>query len=357
MPTATLAFAAAILVGPATPGSYGGVSLPTAMVGLAAPDPSSTPPPSTLAPAPPVAEPPAESAPIAGPPAAAPVAGPPAPAPAPAPAPVASPPTPAPASTAAERIPPSPEPVLTSPTAELPSADGLSRALTEARELQHAEPEEEWEDMLDPPRTQTVVVKIPARDSYAYDDQAYDALYDDDPPELRISGYGGVSVHGSTILHNPAVWVGGRGGLILGERFSIGGAFYQLSYRHGGPIVDPTGRELGIRAAYGGLQVGYVLFDRHRFELDLDTLIGAGSACISAQPGFADDDWRCIEAVRMFVTEPGLSARFEVVEFLRLGLTAGYRFVAREQWRPPNDFQVSGPYVGVDVDFGWFPYE
>ena len=83
-------------------------------------------------------------------------------------------------------------------------------------------------------------------------------------------------------------------------------------------------------------------------------LLGGGKACISSRPGYKDDEWRCIESVKMFVTETGISTRLDVTNWFRLGMTAGYRFVTRQAWRSPNDFQLSGPYVGLDVDFGWF---
>lgn len=295
----------------------------------------------------------ADVGPSAGPPVAAPVATP------PVPAPVAGPPVAA-AEPGDDATPSAAEVVdaAVSPVAGLPTAAGLTAALDDAA-LANAELVPRADDRpvfgvvehsttmnLQPSDLETV--------AYPYDDAAYDELYDDTRRELRFSGYGGVSVRGSTIMHNPAVWVGGRGGVLIGDHLSLGGAFYQVSYRHGGPIVDPAGRELGIRAAYGGAQLGYRLVHRDRFAMDMDMLIGGGAACISGKPGYQDSDWRCIETVKMFVTEPGISARFNVMEWFRLGVTAGYRFATRQAWRPPNDFQVSGPYVGLDFDFGWF---
>jgi len=326
MPTAAATFAFALVLGPTASPFPPPVSESTGRVS-----------------APAEAAPPA--GPVAAPPSAAPVAGP------PTAAPVASPPTAAPPGTNALTAPPTQAPT----TAKLPDAEGLRKVLADAKVRQESQ-RDLPEDSTDKVVTKTIVVKVPLHRSepYPYDDAAYDDLYRDDRKEMRLSGYGGLTLHGSTIMNNPALWVGGRGGLIIGDYFSIGGAFYELSYRHGGPIVDPGGNELGIRAAYGGVQVGFGLMRRDRFSMSLEALVGAGKACISSRPGYRDDDWRCIESVKLFVTEPGISARFDVIEWLRLGLTAGYRFAAREAWRAPNDYQVSGPYVGLDVDFGWF---
>ena len=49
-----------------------------------------------------------------------------------------------------------------------------------------------------------------------------------------------------------------------------------------------------------------------------------------------------------------LSLGFVVTDWVRMGLTGGYRFVTREAWRSPNEFTLSGPYVGLDIDFGAF---
>jgi hypothetical protein len=56
----------------------------------------------------------------------------------------------------------------------------------------------------------------------------------------------------------------------------------------------------------------------------------------------------------MFVVEPGVNVAFTGTDWMRVGTSLGWRLVMRQAWRPPNDFALAGPYLGVNVDFGWF---
>jgi hypothetical protein len=174
-----------------------------------------------------------------------------------------------------------------------------------------------------------------------------------EPDEPRVHGFLGLSLRGTTINRNPSVLSGGRLGFVFDERFTIGAAFYSLTARFGGPIVDPVGNKLGMRMAYGGVLLGWTLYKGRVMQVGLDTLAGAGAACVSkSRRGYGK--WECIEKVGLVSIEPGLSVGFTVTDWVRMGLTGGYRFVTREAWRAPNEFTLSGPYVGLDVDFGAF---
>lgn len=178
------------------------------------------------------------------------------------------------------------------------------------------------------------------------------------PPDLsyepRAHGFVGLSLRGtSTTNHNPSVLTGGRLGFVFDDRFTIGGAFYSLTARFGGPITDPVGNKLGMRMAYGGVLLGWTLYKGRVVQLGLETLAGAGAACVSKNRR-SYGKWECLEKVGLVSIEPGLSLGFVVTDWVRMGLTGGYRFVTREAWRTPNEFTLSGPYVGLDIDFGAF---
>jgi hypothetical protein len=97
-----------------------------------------------------------------------------------------------------------------------------------------------------------------------------------------------------------------------------------------------------------------VSWQKGNVDLGIEALVGAGAACVSRSPGYGNDDWRCIETVRMFVVEPGVNLTYTARDWLRVGTSLGWRFVARQAWRPPNDFSLAGPYLGLNLDFGWF---
>lgn len=201
----------------------------------------------------------------------------------------------------------------------------------------------------DPPRSHIVVTQVVHRPVRPLPPS---------PPELsyepRAHGFLGLSLRGTTTTnHNPSVLTGGRLGFVFDDRFTIGGAFYSLTARFGGPIVDPVGNKLGMRMAYGGVLLGWTLYKGRVVQLGLETLAGAGAACVSKNRR-SYGKWECLEKVGLVSIEPGLSLGFVVTDWVRVGLTGGYRFVTREAWRTPNEFTLSGPYVGLDIDFGAF---
>lgn len=172
-------------------------------------------------------------------------------------------------------------------------------------------------------------------------------------PEPRVHGFIGVTSRGTTANYNPSILMGARAGFTFRDRFTIGGAFHSLTARYGGPIVDPHGRALGLRMTYGGVLLGWRLYSGRVVQLDVQTMAGAGAACI-ARGKKSVGPARCLEKVGLVAIEPGVELAFVVTDWARLGLAGGYRFVTREAWRPPNDFTLSGPYLGLGLDFGRF---
>lgn len=324
----------------------------------AAPPPSVTPPSAT----PPSATPPSAAPPSVTPPSAAP------PSVAPPPADLATPPAPS--------SPPSGLPI--DPAGALDEAGSALSKAGEAKgeanavrdELGGLAPREESDDQAaaqepretssdpaavdhsdtwrDPPPTTTVITQVVHRPYQPPAPRPAEVS-----PEPRARGFLGLSLRGTTTNHNPSALSGARLGFTFNDRFTIGGAFYSLTARYAGAIVDPQGHKLGMRMAYGGVLLAWTLYKGRVVALNLETLAGAGAACIS-QNRRSYGRWKCIEKVGLVSIEPGLELAFTVTDWMRLGVTGGYRFVTREAWRAPNDFTLSGPYVGLNLDFGAF---
>ena len=179
------------------------------------------------------------------------------------------------------------------------------------------------------------------------------------PPEpqddrLFVSGYGGLSVRGTSVDHKVGSLLGVRGGLLIGDRLSIGGAFYELTRRYGSPLRDTSGNPLAIKMAYGGLQAAITAIRGDRVELEARGLVGAGMACVSTDIHGRSSGGHCIDTVRMFVGQPEIVLIVNLTNWMRIGMQGGYRFVARQAWRPPNDFRLAGGFFGANLEFGWF---
>jgi len=174
-----------------------------------------------------------------------------------------------------------------------------------------------------------------------------------DVEPTRVRGFLGFSSRGTSTNANPSALLGARAGFTFHDRFTIGGAFYSLTARYADAITDSRGRELGLRMAYAGVLLGWRVYSGRVVHLGVETLAGGGAACI-AKGTKSVGPARCIDKVGMVSLEPGVELGFVVTDWMKLGLTGGFRFVTRESWREPNDFTLSGPYMGLNVDFGRF---
>ncbi|MEX1361593.1 MAG: hypothetical protein AB1Z98_00580 [Nannocystaceae bacterium] len=204
-----------------------------------------------------------------------------------------------------------------------------------------------WDDPA--PRRTVVVTRVVAQPR-----PVHRAAPESEPvPPPRAHGFIGASVRGTAVNRNPSVLSGARAGFTFDDRFTIGGAFYSLTARYAGPIVDGRGNELGLRMSYGGVLLAWNVYRGRVLHVALESLAGAGAACVSKDRR-SYGKARCIEKVGLVSIEPGIEVGVTATDWARVSLTGGYRFVTREAWQPPSDFMLSGPYVGLNLDFGRF---
>lgn len=264
-------------------------------------------------------------------------------------APPSSAPPPSEAPPSAEAAPPSAEAASPSAEAAPPSEAPHPRPAAAASEpaplvLESVDYSSTWHES---PPSSVVVTHVVHR-----------PVHEPPPPapasyEPRVHGLVGLSLRGTAVNLKPSVLSGGRVGFVFDDRFTVGGAFYSLTARYGGKIVDPAGHHLGLRMSYGGVMLGWSLYRGRVLQVGLETVAGAGAACVSRSRR-SYGRWECLERVGMVSIDPGLTVGVLVTDWVRLSLTGGYRFVTREAWREPNDFTLSGGYLGLDLDFGAF---
>jgi hypothetical protein len=171
---------------------------------------------------------------------------------------------------------------------------------------------------------------------------------------MFFGGYGGPSGRISAVSGKVATVAGFRGGVLIGNRLSLGAAAHRMTWRQGPPIMDGEGADYTLRMSYGGMTAGVTLWRPSVLEFAVEGLAGAGVACISTNGDYKDDRGHCVESVKMFVGEPAATMYINVTDWMRVAITGGYRIVVRERWRAPNEFLLSGGYGGIDLQFGWF---
>lgn len=100
----------------------------------------------------------------------------------------------------------------------------------------------------------------------------------------------------------------------------------------------------GLEQDYNGLQLAYG-FDSYRV---VHPTIGifAGTGKIKTR-----DDLRLKDDV--FALQPTLGLEMNILSWFRLGLDAGYRFVFDTDLAGYTDKQISEPYVGLRLKFGY----
>ncbi len=207
-----------------------------------------------------------------------------------------------------------------------------------------------WEEETPAPTTHTVVVTRVVRPAPTVPPPP---VPEPDVEEPRVRGFIGFSSRATTTNANLSALLGARGGFTFRDRLTIGAAYHSVTARYAEPIVDSRGNPHGIRMNYGGVMLGWRVYNGRVVQFGLDTLAGAGAACI-ARGTKSVGRARCIDKVGLVSLEAGLELGFVVTDWARLGLTGGYRFITREAWHAPNDFTLSGPYMGLNVDIGRF---
>jgi hypothetical protein len=141
-------------------------------------------------------------------------------------------------------------------------------------------------------------------------------------------------------------------GLHLGEHLSLGFEVHSLLTRFGADIRGPQGQRYSLGMTYVGATPGITLWRPGRLELALEGLIGVGTACLSEPDEDCPESSTCVDRVSMFVAEPALALYVHTSEHFRLGVKGGYRYVKHQAWRPPHHFDLSGGFVGLELQWG-----
>jgi hypothetical protein len=170
--------------------------------------------------------------------------------------------------------------------------------------------------------------------------------------DVEHGGFAGPVVKFTEINDEFGVLVGGRGGWIIDHTFVIGGAGYGLVND-----IEAMPSTLDWGMGYGGLELGYILRSHNLVHLSVQALIGAGGV------GYRDkdhwdswdgDEW---DGDAFFVAEPGVNVILNVIENLRMGLGASYRYVNgvdEDEIDWTSDSDLSGPSMVLTLKLGIF---
>lgn len=170
--------------------------------------------------------------------------------------------------------------------------------------------------------------------------------------EIEHGGFGGPVIKFTQIKDNFGLLVGGRGGWIINHSFSIGGGGYGLVNQVNGTLFHKDDL-MFLNFGYGGFEMEYIADWDKLVHFTFYLLIGGGAV---SQRVDWKHDWDDLDknADVFFVAEPIANIELNIVNFFRVNLGAGYRFVSGVTNDNLKNSDFGGPTVSLTFKFGKF---
>jgi hypothetical protein len=171
------------------------------------------------------------------------------------------------------------------------------------------------------------------------------------PKSARHGWWGAPVVQVSTVRDRAAVFVGGRGGWLLGGRLTLGGGGFGLATRIPAPRgAGRSGENLDLGMGYGGGWLEYTFSPSRLVHVSVGTLVGGGALSLEWHDGGSYDGG----GDGFFVAEPAVLAELNVAGSVRLDVGAAYRRVFGASVAGLSNSDVSGVSAVLAVKFGRF---
>jgi hypothetical protein len=173
---------------------------------------------------------------------------------------------------------------------------------------------------------------------------------------LDVGGYGGLDVAYSRMFGQDGVVAGAQGAVLINHRLALGIAGYGWSNPLDGPAA-PNGDSQRFETGYGGFTAHYsVYFDQLPIYFTLGALVGGGAIDLTDEDhsdgfdGFQDHPSEDVFAV----FQPDVAVHANLTKWMRVGLTAGYRWTSGVDHLGFKDADVNGLMLGGQIQFGAF---
>jgi len=166
----------------------------------------------------------------------------------------------------------------------------------------------------------------------------------------------------SEIDGKEALSIGGRGTWIVNHCLGIGmgGTGFFNDYKYDNVLNENVHFEGG----YGGLVIEPIIFPKMPVHIAFPVLIGVGGITLTGDYIENDyEDWSAYvhDADAYMIIEPGVELELNIVKFLRIALSATYRYTTDvELYYPRTGVQVvdkdvlHGITAGITFKFGKF---
>lgn len=125
-----------------------------------------------------------------------------------------------------------------------------------------------------------------------------------------------------SILDQTSFITGARFGFVIHDRFSIGGGYYASV--NSLPVPKVNSQDAVVHFNVGGLELETLLLQFDKTRISISFFAGAGAFYRSAS---SNNDIN-FSKTNFLTWEPELSSEIEILQWLRLNLGIGYRFIS-----------------------------
>lgn len=172
-------------------------------------------------------------------------------------------------------------------------------------------------------------------------------------------GYIAPEIKVSNVHEDISMFIGGKLGFTMNEKFSVGLAGYGLVNNSNflREIAPSSGTfsSTSIGFGYGGLNMEYTLFNNKVVHFTIPVVVGAGGVYLYEDDGdYFNNDWDEIENSAAFVVEPGLTVELNLFKYFRVDIGASYRYVSGTDLLYLDDEDLSDLSYNVTFKFGFF---
>ena len=186
-------------------------------------------------------------------------------------------------------------------------------------------------------------------------DSEYKTLFNS--KDFTYSGWGAFEMKAGHIdgVADFAPFVGGKGGLMINKRFTIGLAGYSLL-----PVIERYESVIPLDqwddilfVGYGGLYLEYIFLPNNAINFNVNCIIGGGAAAY--YDGYNRYGNYIEKATILFVAEPGVNIGFNITEWFKIDVGASYRIAENVYDAYIIDYKnLSGISGNIAFKFGKF---
>jgi len=183
--------------------------------------------------------------------------------------------------------------------------------------------------------------------------------------DMDNGGWGGPSVHYTTIMGQDALLTGLRGGWLIDHRLTLGLAGHGLVTDVPNTTYDQYLLDNGhvlhkksqFRMGYGGLLIEPIIAHRSAIHVSLPVIIGAGGCgyeTYEPRPANFDPFSYSDNVQAFFVLEPGVELEMNLIRLVRFGVGASYRYTTDITLPGTPSDALRGLNAGFTIKVGKF---